>query len=122
VEVGDNDFDSDRSEDIMFPPAAAATPSWKETNVFQVVAPFMKEYLDLLELADQKESKIKSLVKVMSNLIIEEKKDQLEQQGINTNKHKTHVSCLVPHGKRKKVEATVRGKKHTQFKNPYKKS
>jgi hypothetical protein len=72
--VGDNDLDSDGSESIMFPPAAAATQSWKETNTFQVVAPFMKEYLDLLELDDRKELKIKSLVKGMSNLIIKRRR------------------------------------------------
>jgi hypothetical protein len=105
MEVGGKDSDSDAgSGGIMFPPAAVAVPSWKETNAFHVVAPFMKEYLGLLELADRKESKIKSLVNVMSNLIIEEKKNQLERQGINSNKDNTHVCCQVPHDKHKRLK------------------
>jgi hypothetical protein len=75
----------------------------------------MKEYLDLLELDPNKESKIKSLVSVMSDFIIDMKKDQLKWLGINPNKGKRHVSCLVPHNKHHRVEIMTRGN------NPYKK-
>jgi hypothetical protein len=75
----------------------------------------MKEYLDLLELDPDKESKIESFVTLMSDLIIDLKKDKLKWLGINPNKGKRHVSCLVPHNKRRRVEITTRGN------NPYKK-
>jgi hypothetical protein len=89
--------------------------NWKETNAFQAVGPFMKEYLDLLELNHNKESKLESLVSVMLDLIIDLKKDQLKRLGINPNKRKRHVSCLVPHDNRRRVEIRTRGN------NPYKK-
>jgi hypothetical protein len=81
----------------------------------------MKEYLGLLELADQKESKIKSLVDVMSQLINSEKRDQLKVIGVNNNKRKAVVSCLVPHDTRKRVQVTLKGKTFKKFINPYKK-
>jgi hypothetical protein len=71
---------------ITFPPAAGVTPSYKETSAFQAVGPLMKEYLGLLELAEHKESKIKRLVEVMSDLINSEKTDQLKRVGVNENK------------------------------------
>jgi hypothetical protein len=114
--------DSDVAEAISFPTAAEATTSYKESNAFQAVGPLMKEYLGLLELAERKESKIKSLVSVMSDLINSEKKDQLQKEGVNNNKRQAYVSCLVPHDKRKKVEVTLKGRKHTKFINPYKKN
>jgi hypothetical protein len=73
-----NDFQDDINIDIQFPSATETRLSWKETNAFQTVGPFMKEYLDLLELTCEQESKIQSLVTVV---------------GVNNNKKLTHVSC-----------------------------
>jgi hypothetical protein len=106
--------DSQECVGIDFP-LSEKKSNWKEINAFQAVGPFMKEYLDLLKLDPDKESKIESLVSVMSDLIIDLKKDQLKQLGINPNKGKRHVSCLVPHDKRRRVGITTRGN------NPYKK-
>jgi hypothetical protein len=96
-------FHSKKSACIDFPRPELKC-NWKETNAFQAVGPFMKEYLDLLELDPHKESKVKSLVSVMSDLIVDLKKDQLKRLGINRNKGKRHVSCSVAHDKRRRVE------------------
>jgi hypothetical protein len=105
----DSQEHSQRHVCIDFPPPELKL-NWKKTNTFQAIGPFMKEYLDLLELDPHKESKVESLVSVMSDLIIDLKKDQLKQLGINRNKGKRHVSCLVPHDKRHRVEEiTTRG-------------
>lgn len=118
------DLTQDSTDDehpIEFPSAAAAPTSWKETSAFQAVGPVMKEYLDILELASEKESKIKSLVTLMSNLIIDEKKEQLKLLGVN-NEGRKHVSCLVGHDKRRRVQVTLKGnQKKAKMTNPYKK-
>jgi hypothetical protein len=75
----------DEATTITFPAAVEVAQSYKDTNAFQAVGPLMKEYLGLLELADQKESKIKSLVDVMSQLINSEKRDQ-QKDWVNNNK------------------------------------
>jgi hypothetical protein len=106
--------DSQERVCIDFPPPEKKS-NWKEKHTFQAIGPFMKEYLDLLKLDPGKESKIESLVSVMSDLIIDLKKDQLNWLGINPNKGKRHVFCLVPHDKHHRVEITTRGN------NPYKK-
>jgi hypothetical protein len=71
---------------ITFPPAAGVAPSSKETSAFQAVGPLMKEHLGLLELTEHKESKIKRLVEVMSDLINSEKTKKLNRAGVNENK------------------------------------
>jgi hypothetical protein len=95
----------------LLPGSHYSPQNWKETNAFQAVGPFMKEYLYLLELDPHKESKVESLVSVavMSDLIVDLKKDQLKWLGINRNKGKRHVSCLVAHDKRRRVKITTRG-------------
>jgi hypothetical protein len=60
--------DSQECVCIDFPPPEMQS-NWKETNAFQAVSPFTKEYLDLLELDPDKESKIESLVSMMSDLV-----------------------------------------------------
>jgi hypothetical protein len=104
--------DSQECVGIDFPPLEKKF-NWKETNAFQAIGPFMNEYLNLLELEPDKESKIEYLVSVTLDLIIDLKKDQLKWLGINPNKGKRHVSCS--HNKRCRVEIMTRGN------NPYKK-
>jgi hypothetical protein len=83
-----------------------ARSSWKETNAFQMVGPFMKAYLDLLELAYDKKTKIESLVTVMEDLTTDKKKQQIGCLCVNS-KNSIHVSCQVAHNKRKGFEITT---------------
>jgi hypothetical protein len=92
------------------PPAAMAKPACEETNAFQAVGPLMKEHLGLLELSETKESKIAHVANFFSDLIISEKRDQLEKAGVNSNKGQTFASCQVPHDKRRRLEVTTKGR------------
>jgi predicted transcriptional regulator len=89
-----------------------AKPAYKETNAFQAAGPLMKEHLGLLELSETKESKIAHVVNFFSDLIISEKRDQLEKAGVNSNKGRD---------KRRRVEVTTKGRATQSAFNRYKK-
>ena len=117
--VDGNDDDDDDS--IEFPDAAEVPVTYKETSAFQAVGPIMKEYLGILERAEEKETKIQALVKVVSDLLSEERKNQLKNVNEATRRQ-SYVSCSVPHDKRRKVEVTRKGRDSKKLKNPYRKS
>ena len=76
----------------------------------------MKEYLGLLELADDKETKIDCLVQVVTDLLKTERRIQHQsyqhQESNRSSKKRKYVSCLVPHNKRKRIQVTMKGKHH----------